>query len=505
MMRLCATWVALAAGLLGCTGTNLTVPTCDGPCPCMDDTACSGATPRCDRNSGACVACLPVADNCPTGRHCVVENGSFVCEAIDRGGADAAIDLAYPRDSGVSSDSGVAGDDGGGCGDKCVLPNAQSMCVNGACAIVSCGFGYADCDGESQDGCEASLETDIANCGMCGKSCVLANAVSECTKGACAVGACDPGFGDCDGMPGNGCETAIAGDEMNCGACGHVCGGANAVEACQNSLCAVTSCTSGFGDCDHDATNGCETALASDHANCGACGNTCPSNAPKCVSGACTGLRVGIMDGCMFQCPFNDAPRAFLAAQPGIKLAARVTSCDPAILGSYDVIIVWAATGPMICYDETAFDQFAQQGGGLVGTAWIYQDYYDVVGDPPLDSMPIVPMKPVGWAPAAPLKVAVMDPNDVLLQGVTLHAGDPVGYEDGPLSVRPGVTASVVWQSDPSYSNDPAVAKWSYGSGRGVYLNFSYEAWGIMVQTAIQYSWGQQLLYNSVLWAGGAL
>jgi hypothetical protein len=42
-------------------------------------------------------------------------------------------------------------------------------------------------------------------------------------------------------------------------------------------------CNPGFSDCDQETNNGCETDLATDALNCGACGVTC---AP-CVGGKC--------------------------------------------------------------------------------------------------------------------------------------------------------------------------------------------------------------------------
>src|SRR5260370_40311182 len=46
------------------------------------------------------------------------------------------------------------------------------------------------------------------------------------------------------------------------------------------------SCASGLGDCDHDASNGCEVTLAgSDEHHCGACGHDCLGG--KCESGKC--------------------------------------------------------------------------------------------------------------------------------------------------------------------------------------------------------------------------
>ena len=48
------------------------------------------------------------------------------------------------------------------------------------------------------------------------------------------VAACAPGFADCDGMSGNGCETGTSMNDANCGACGRVCA---AGTACMAGTC----------------------------------------------------------------------------------------------------------------------------------------------------------------------------------------------------------------------------------------------------------------------------
>lgn len=82
--------------------------------------------------------------------------------------------------------------------------------------------------------CTADLQTDVGNCGACGKVCGnQANAYGQCKKGACAIG-CNTGFGDCDAKPENGCEATLATDSNHCGACGKSCGGARcAAGQCQ--------------------------------------------------------------------------------------------------------------------------------------------------------------------------------------------------------------------------------------------------------------------------------
>jgi len=91
-----------------------------------------------------------------------------------------------------------------------------------------------------------------------------------------------------------GAETACgdvcvdtATDLQHCGGCDTVCGPLDhGMPACTMSACAVGACDSGFDDCDKDVTTGCEAEFAIDTKNCGVCGNTCGAG-QLCVSGAC--------------------------------------------------------------------------------------------------------------------------------------------------------------------------------------------------------------------------
>mgnify|MGYP005853622677 CR=1 FL=1 len=61
--------------------------------------------------------------------------------------------------------------------------------------------------------------------------------------------------------------------------------------AVANGVCSGCSlvCNQGFADCDKAGANGCEAAIASDKANCGACGKKC-GNGQSCVNGACAAV-----------------------------------------------------------------------------------------------------------------------------------------------------------------------------------------------------------------------
>ena len=91
----------------------------------------------------------------------------------------------------------------GGCGIVCSQNGTQgpfpgsggNQCIQGSCAIQSCSFGFADCDGNPNNGCEVNTQTDSNNCGACG---------NKCTGGdICSFGSCGPPPA---GFPGSPCN-----------------------------------------------------------------------------------------------------------------------------------------------------------------------------------------------------------------------------------------------------------------------------------------------------------
>jgi hypothetical protein len=63
--------------------------------------------------------------------------------------------------------------------------------------LAPCGRGCVD------------LATDPTSCGVCGRTCVVPGALATCVAGECAAGACDPGFADANGDPDDGCEQEV--------------------------------------------------------------------------------------------------------------------------------------------------------------------------------------------------------------------------------------------------------------------------------------------------------
>src|SRR5262249_27940836 len=148
----------------------------------------------------------------------------------------------------------------GTCGKSCLVANGMGQCSMRTCQIASCNNGSADCNNSFKDGCETNTDTNIAHCGMCNKVCNLDHAQQKCVGGVCAVNTCILPWGNCDNVDSNGCETnVLASDLANCGACGSQCAPAHATPVCATGICNIGSCDQGWADCNHDPKDGCET------------------------------------------------------------------------------------------------------------------------------------------------------------------------------------------------------------------------------------------------------
>jgi hypothetical protein len=308
----CLAWL-LALSLSGC-GTATTTYSCQPECPpgatctptgcvwgavdqrttsppdmtvstdCLP--ACSGATPVC--RSGVCVACA-VDGDCPLGSLCQTLGALPICvpgcndDKRCTGGAASSQRCCGHACVDVSSDSSNCG----ACNAQCGGVHSTASCQSGACAPGTCERGWGDCNGKPGDGCETNLDLDVKNCGACATACGFANASAGCS-GACYIASCTFGFGDCDGMPQNGCEQVTLSDVKNCGDCGKVCDQyPHGVVGCLNASCALTGCAAGYADCNGALVDGCEVGVFGDSSNCGVCGNVCGKGL-VCKNGACT-------------------------------------------------------------------------------------------------------------------------------------------------------------------------------------------------------------------------
>src|SRR5262249_42814426 len=88
------------------------------------------------------------------------------------------------------------------------------------------------------------------------------------------------------------CVPSCTGRVCGSDGCGGTCGPACTAPAhahdpvCRDGACRFT-CDPGWGDCDHDPSNGCETDLTTELQHCGACDSPCREVTQNCVAGAC--------------------------------------------------------------------------------------------------------------------------------------------------------------------------------------------------------------------------
>ncbi len=109
-----------------------------------------------------------------------------------------------------------------------------AICASGACV---CPSGTHSCGGICVS--NSSPQTCGASCTPCPFG---PNSTPTCLGGTCGI-VCAAGFGNCDGNPANGCETDLTMDAGNCGACGRICAGPCGGTAsglffqCENGAC----------------------------------------------------------------------------------------------------------------------------------------------------------------------------------------------------------------------------------------------------------------------------
>lgn len=123
----------------------------------------------------------------------------------------------------------------GACGATCRLSQAIAGCEASRCTVASCENGYGDCDRQGGNGCEVELASALDHCGACGVGCRNPHGATACVGGRCAP-TCNAGFADCDGNPNNGCEQTLDG-LAHCGACGRSCSVESGLASCNGGVC----------------------------------------------------------------------------------------------------------------------------------------------------------------------------------------------------------------------------------------------------------------------------
>jgi hypothetical protein len=287
---------------------------------------CTGLAPKCNATNH-CVGCLGDAD-CAMGTYCKIISDAVAsctpgCMSDDRcANAQKCCGMQCVDTNSDARNCGM-------CASACKAVHSGSACVGGQCQGGKCDPGWGDCNNDPMDGCESNLHADAANCTMCGAKCDIPNAYSGCADG-CYATACKWGFDDCNMNPMDGCETSVLSDVKNCGSCGKSCNNlANAMAGCVSGNCVLSSCVMGYSDCDMNAANGCEVKVATDANNCGACGMACPMG-NICVAGQCT-------------CPMCNIPNASAKCINNVcvldKCNAGYADCDNNQMNGCEVFI----------------------------------------------------------------------------------------------------------------------------------------------------------------------
>lgn len=205
-----------------------------------------------------------------------------------------------------------------------------------------------NCNGVADEG--FNLQTDPHNCGRCGEACSVLHAEPICAAGTCEVGPCDPGFGDCDGVQANGCETSLAAPS-GCGDCARL-GGSD------GTPCGV--CDTGVWRCSGDGSVACDGAPSSVTVN--GCGGCAELDGPP-------GDRCGACDTGLWTCAGNDL--AVCAGDLGASAlddcggCAGPDSCSPGNL-EFGAACGSAGTEQRVCDDTCAWGEWICEDSPLV-------------------------------------------------------------------------------------------------------------------------------------------
>ncbi len=149
------------------------------------------------------------------------------------GGCTLLIDAQLDA-KGSSSAGGAGGGSGAGGASGGAVASSSSTLSSSSSTASSSSSSSADASaGATASASSGAPQSSSASGGGCGSGCMLANATSDCVAGACVITSCDGNFGDCDLKPETGCETNLNKDPEHCGSCAHSCGGAK----CAGSKC----------------------------------------------------------------------------------------------------------------------------------------------------------------------------------------------------------------------------------------------------------------------------
>jgi hypothetical protein len=281
---MCGAACSDAHGTPGCDAQGCSIACNEGYGDC-DDRLSTGCETGLMDDAAHCGACDGVCQNEHGATSCETGKCTPVC-------ATGYADCNGDANDGCETEISASLTDCGGCGATCALEHAEETCDAGVCKVTTCEAGFDNCDGNAKNGCEADL-TEPETCGTCGNHCSDNGGTPSCEAGKCGI-TCSAGRDDCKNGISDGCEVDLSLSTANCGTCGKVCPATGGTAVCNDGKCGISTCTDPFEDCDNDAKvpggNGCETNLSNDASNCGGCGNDCyyPNGIGKCKAKACS-------------------------------------------------------------------------------------------------------------------------------------------------------------------------------------------------------------------------
>lgn len=220
-----------------CSFANATSACVNAACSLV---ACNSGFGNCDGNpSNGCEINLNTSvNNCGScGNVCNLANATASCSggscavaSCNGGFANCDGNPANGCERNLMTDANNCG----ACGIVCQPINtASNSCVGGICTPV-CLSNFRNCDGNGQNGCEINITNNPNHCGNCNNVCSMPNAIPACVSGSCTIAACNTGFANCDGNAGNGCEANVNTSTQHCGGCNRPCA---VGQSCVNGVC----------------------------------------------------------------------------------------------------------------------------------------------------------------------------------------------------------------------------------------------------------------------------
>jgi hypothetical protein len=282
-----------AGSVAGCSGSaciftcNSPLTKCDGQCvdTKTNEKYCGSCTNACVAPAGGSVVCSngSCIPSCPSGQ--IICNSTCVNPQTNNthcGGCNSPCSNERTCQSGQCKCPGNKPVEcGSTCQPACCPGAACSPPISGLClssGICGCALGLTSCAGAC-----VNTSTSLQHCGSCGTVCTNVNGTTQCSSGTCQP-TCSPGWANCDGNPNNGCEASLN-NTSSCGSCSIQCQSVNGNPTCPAGVC-VPNCNSGYADCDGNKPNGCETNTNTNAAHCGGCNSPCPMGA-TCSNGSC--------------------------------------------------------------------------------------------------------------------------------------------------------------------------------------------------------------------------